>query len=42
MTIKILLADDHPAIREGLRSMLDKHADLQVVGKAKSEQKASQ
>jgi len=32
--ISILLADDHPLIREALRNVLDKQADFKVVGEA--------
>lgn len=31
---KLLLVDDHQILREGLRLLLDKHPDLQVVGEA--------
>ncbi|MFI0895115.1 response regulator [Streptomyces sp. NPDC020983] len=34
--IRILLADDHPVVREGLRAMLDAEDDLDVVGEASS------
>ncbi len=34
MTIKILLADDHKIMREGIRSMLEQEPDLEVVGEA--------
>lgn len=32
--IRILLADDHGIVRQGTRSLLDREADLQVVGEA--------
>ncbi|MYT69350.1 MULTISPECIES: response regulator transcription factor [unclassified Streptomyces] len=32
--IRILLADDHPVVREGLRAMLDAEPDLTVVAEA--------
>jgi two-component system response regulator NreC len=32
--IRILLADDHTIIRGGLRLMLERHSDMQVVGEA--------
>src|SRR5437588_7441705 len=32
--IKILLVDDQPLFREGLRTLLSVHADFQVVGEA--------
>jgi two-component system response regulator NreC len=34
MSIKVLIADDHQIIREGLRSMLEKEIDIKVVGEA--------
>lgn len=34
MTIRVLLADDHPAIRAGVRAMLANEPDLEVVGEA--------
>lgn len=34
--IRLLLADDHPVVREGLRGMLAAEADLEVVGEAGS------
>ncbi|MBM4446762.1 MAG: response regulator transcription factor [Chloroflexi bacterium] len=33
--IKILIADDHPVVREGLFAMLSREADFEVVGDAK-------
>jgi DNA-binding NarL/FixJ family response regulator len=32
--IRILLADDHKAVRHGLKLMLEEHPDLEVVGEA--------
>lgn len=32
--IRVLLADDHPALRMGLRVLLDRAPDIQVVGEA--------
>jgi len=32
--IRIVLADDHPVVREGIRGMLLAHGDLEVVGQA--------
>jgi DNA-binding NarL/FixJ family response regulator len=34
MSIRILLADDHRILREGLRSLLAQHTDVTVVGEA--------
>ena len=34
MSIKVLIADDHQILREGLRAMLDKEHDIKVVGEA--------
>ena len=34
MTIKVLIADDHQIVREGLRSMLEKEPGIIVVGEA--------
>jgi DNA-binding NarL/FixJ family response regulator len=34
MTIRLLLADDHPLVRSGLRSLLEGEPDLEVVGEA--------
>lgn len=40
MSIRILLADDHPILREGVRSLLEKESDLEVVGVAGDGRKA--
>ena len=34
MSIRILLADDHKIIREGLRSLIEKQSDMEVVAEA--------
>jgi DNA-binding NarL/FixJ family response regulator len=34
--ITVILADDHPLIREGIRSILNKASDIQIVGEAES------
>ena len=40
MSIKVLLVDDHALIREGLRSLLEKQPDVQVVGEAEDGRRA--
>jgi len=34
MKVKILIADDHAVLREGMRNLLDEEADFEVVGEA--------
>lgn len=34
MPIKIILADDHKIVRQGLRTMLEKESDIEVMGEA--------
>jgi len=34
VSVKVLLADDHPVVRGGMRNFLDKEADFSVVGEA--------
>lgn len=34
MTVKVLLADDHPIVRQGLRNLLISEQDFKVVGEA--------
>ncbi|MBB4933406.1 DNA-binding NarL/FixJ family response regulator [Lipingzhangella halophila] len=38
--IRVLLVDDHPLVREGVRAMLSAEDDLEVVGEAASSQEA--
>lgn len=35
-TIRVLIADDHPLFREGMRGRLDRASDMEVVGEASS------
>ena len=39
-TIKILIADDHTVVRDGLSAMLERQRDFTVVGEAKNGQEA--
>ena len=34
--IKVLLADDHPVVRKGIRNILDEAVGIQVTGEASS------
>ncbi len=36
MSISIVLADDHPILREGLRSLIEREPDMTVVGEAEN------
>jgi DNA-binding NarL/FixJ family response regulator len=36
MSVKVLLADDHRVFREGLRALLEKSSDFEVVGEAEN------
>lgn len=35
MIMRVLLVDDHPMVRQGLRAVLDAYDDIQVVGEAR-------
>ncbi len=34
--IRVLIVDDHPVVRQGVRSLLVNHPDIQVIGEAES------
>jgi two-component system response regulator NreC len=38
--IRVLLADDHTLVRQGLRSLLEKEADIKVIGEARNGREA--
>jgi len=40
MRTRILIADDHAMIRDGLNALIDRQADMEVVGKAENGQQA--
>ncbi len=40
MSIRILIADDHQLVRAGIRSLLDKQPDLEVIGEARDGREA--
>ncbi len=42
MTIRLLLADDHPVVRSGLRAVLDAEPDFDVVAEAATGERAVQ
>ena len=42
MNIKVLLADDHKIIRDGLRSLIERHSEMEVVGEADNGRKTIQ
>ena len=33
-TIRVLIADDHPLVREGLRGLISAETDMELVGEA--------
>jgi DNA-binding NarL/FixJ family response regulator len=40
VTIRVLIVDDHPVVREGVRAMLSAEADIEVTGQAASGEEA--
>ena len=36
MSIKILVADNHGIVRQGIRALIEKHSDMEVVGEAEN------
>lgn len=40
MKIKVLLADDHAVLREGMRNLLEREKDLEIVGEASDGEEA--
>lgn len=41
MTIKIIVADDHPVVRSGLRALLSSQPDFEIVGEANNGEEAA-
>ena len=39
-TIRLMIADDHPVVREGLAAMRNRQADIEVVGEAENGREA--
>lgn len=40
MTISLLLIDDHPIFREGVRTLLETISDFNIIGEANDEKEA--
>jgi DNA-binding NarL/FixJ family response regulator len=40
VSIRVLLADDHAIVREGLRALIDKQPDMEIVGEARDGREA--
>ena len=40
MSIRILLADDHKIVRDGLRTLIERQSEMEVVGDAENGRKA--
>ena len=41
MMIKIIIADDHPVVRSGLRALLSSQSDFEIVGEANNGEEAA-
>ena len=41
MTIKIIIADDHPVVRSGLRALLSSQSDFEIAGEANNGEEAA-
>lgn len=39
-TIRVILADDHPVVRQGIRTLLEKGGDIEIVGEASTGEEA--
>jgi DNA-binding NarL/FixJ family response regulator len=42
MTIRVLLAEDHPVVRSGIKTLLSSATDIEVVGEASDGEQAYQ
>ena len=42
MSVRVLIADDHKIMLAGLRSLLEKQTDIEVIGEADNGRKAVQ
>lgn len=42
MTLRVILADDHQIVRSGLRALLEKQGDIEIVGEAQDGKEAVQ
>ena len=38
--IRVLLADDHTLVRQGLRALLEREADMKIIGEARNGREA--
>ena len=40
MSIKVMLVDDHPVVRQGLRHMIELNRDIEIIAEASSGEEA--